>query len=118
MLALLPRLPDPWPSGYSPLADDVPSRGMSPRNLGQTSNPIVLNSRSIYSPPITSVAGGKSSTQMVSIHSNAGGQPSTQATLSVSGVSTSTRQTSIVGIPTVLFPPTHTTMVNSPSISG
>ena len=81
MSALLPCLLDPWPSGYSSLAetlapiDDVPPRGMSSHNPGQTSNRTVLNLRSVASPPITSVARGQSSAQMVSVHSNAGGKP-------------------------------------------
>ena len=79
MSALLPHFFDPWPSGYHSLSknlapiDDVPRRGMSPQNPGQTSNPTVLNIRYVSSPPITSVAGGKSSAQMVSVHSNARG---------------------------------------------
>ena len=79
MSALLPHLSDPWPSGYRSLAETlapieyVPPHGMSPNNPGQTSNPIVLNPRSVSSPPITSVAGGQSSAQMVSVHSNVGG---------------------------------------------
>ena len=81
MSALLPRLSDAWPSGYSPLAenfapiDDVPPRGMYPRNPGQTSNPTVVNPRFVSSPPINFVAGGKSSAQMVVVHSNTGGKP-------------------------------------------
>ena len=81
MSALLPHLSDPWPSRYSPLADtlalvdDVQPCGMSPRNPSQTSNPAVVNPRSISSPPITSVVARKPSSQMVSVHSNIGGQP-------------------------------------------
>ena len=75
MSTLLPCLSNPWPSGYSPLVDEVPSRGMSPHDPGQTSNPIVLNPSCVDSPPIPSIAWGKSSSQMVSIHSNAGGKP-------------------------------------------
>ena len=85
---------------------------MSPHNLGQTSNATVLNPRYVSSPPITSVAVGQSSAQMVSVHSNVGGKPPVRPTLSVSGVSTSARHTSVVGNPAVVFPPTHTNMVN------
>ena len=77
MSALLPRLTDPWPSGYSPLYDDAPPRGLSPRNPGQTSNPTVLNSRSVASPPAPSIAGGESSAQVVFVPSNTGGKPPT-----------------------------------------
>ena len=77
MSSLLLHLLDPWPSGYSPLAetldpiDDVLPLGMSPCNPGQTSNTTVLNPRSISSPPITSAIGEQSSAQMVAVHSNA-----------------------------------------------
>ena len=97
MSALLPHLSDPRPSRYRSLTktldpiDDVPPRGMSPHNPGQTSNPIVSNPRFVCSPPIASIAGGQSSAQMVSVHSNTGGQPQVRVTLLVSGVSTSTR---------------------------
>ena len=75
MSALLPRLSDPWPSGNSPLTDDVPSHGMSPCDPVQTSNPTILNPRYIFNPPIPSIAGGKPSTQVVSVPSNSGGNP-------------------------------------------
>ena len=81
MSSLLPRLLDPWPFGYSPLAetlapvDDVPPCGMSPNNPSQTSNPTILNSRFISSPPLTSLVGGQSSPQMGEVHSNTGGDP-------------------------------------------
>ena len=118
MSALLPCLSNPWNSGYRSLfetldpIDDVPPRGMSPHNPGQTSNPKFLNPRSVSSPPITSLAWGKSSSQMVLVHSNIGWKPPVQATLSFTGFSTSTRHTSIVGQPTVVVPPTHANMVN------
>ena len=75
MSALLPHMSDPWPSGYSPLVDGVPSHGMSPHDPGQTSNPTVLNPRSVSIPPIPSIAGGKPSAQVVSVHSNVIGNP-------------------------------------------
>ena len=124
MSTLFPHLSDPRPSEYRTLADtlgpieEVSFSGVISHNPGQTSNPTVVNQRSTSSPPIPFAAGGQSSAKMVSIHSNIGGESRVRVTLPISGVSTSTRQTSIVGIPTVLFPPTHTTMVNSPSISG
>ena len=74
MSALSPHLTDPWPDGHSPLFDDAPSRGLSPCDPCQTSNTTVLNPRSITSPPIPVVVGGKSTTQVVSTYSNAGGQ--------------------------------------------
>ena len=75
MSAILPHLIDPWPIGYNPLSDDAPSRGLSPCDLGQTSTPTVLNPRFVASPPIPSIAGCKSSSQVVSITSNDGGKP-------------------------------------------
>ena len=75
MSALLTHLKNPWPNGYIALSDDAPPHGLSPRNPGQTSNPTVLNSRSISSPALTSVAGGKSSAQMGAVHSNVRGKP-------------------------------------------
>ena len=66
MSALLPCLSNPWPSGYRTLAenlgpiDDIPPHGVTSHIPGQTSNPTVLNPRSVSSPPIPSVAGGKS----------------------------------------------------------
>ena len=75
MSALLPRLTDPWPSGYSPLSDDAPSHGLSPRDPIQTSNPTFLNPRSVSSHPIPSIAGTKPSAQVVFVPSNIGGQP-------------------------------------------
>ena len=79
MSALLACLSDPWPSGYRTLAktlapiDDLPPRGVTPHNPSQTSNPTVSNPRSVSSPPIPFVSRGKSSAQMVSVHSNARG---------------------------------------------
>ena len=72
---------DPWPSGYHSLADtlapieDVLAHSLTSHNPGQTSNPIVLNPRFVSSPPIPPIAGGESSAQMVSVHSNIGGKP-------------------------------------------
>ena len=77
MSTLLPHLSNPCHSGYSPLDNDVPSRGMSPRNPGQTSNPTVLNPRYVVSQPIPSIAGGQPSAQVVSVPSNAGREPVT-----------------------------------------
>ena len=70
--------------------EDVLNRSVTSHNPGQTSNPTVLNPRYVSSPPITSVVGGQSSAQMVSVHSNAGGQPPARVALYVSGVYTST----------------------------
>ena len=75
--AILPCNIDPWPIAENRASTDGhPTYGDTSRNLGQTSNstPIVLNSRSISSPPIISMAGGKPSVPVVSVPSNAGGQ--------------------------------------------
>ena len=77
MSALLPRLSDPWPSRYSPVVNDVPYSGMSPRDLGQTSNPTVLNPRYVASPPIPPIDGGQPSSQVVAVPSYTGGKPLT-----------------------------------------
>ena len=81
MSSLLPHLSDPWPSGYHTLADtlapidDLPPRGVTPHNPSQTSNPTISNPRSFSSPPLPSIARGESLAQMVSVHSNTGGEP-------------------------------------------
>ena len=81
MSAILPRLLEPWPSRYRTLAEtmapieDVPAHSVASHNPAPTYNPTVSNSRFVSSPPIPSIAGGESSTQMVSIHSNACEKP-------------------------------------------
>ena len=83
MSTLLPRLLDPWPSRYRTLVetlapiDDLPVHSVTPHNPSQTSNPTISNPRSFSSPPIPSIAGGKSLAQMVSVHSNTRGKPPT-----------------------------------------
>ena len=93
---------------------------MTPQYLGQTSNsaPTVSSSRSISSPPIPSMDGGKASVPVVSIPSNIEGQPPARVMSSVSGVSTSFRQTSIARQFAMFVPPTNTNMVNPSSSSG
>ena len=62
MSALLPHLSDPWPFRYPTITealapiDDIPPHGVTSHNPGQTSNPTILNPRSISSPPISFVA--------------------------------------------------------------
>ena len=71
VFSLLPRLLDPWPSKYRKLAEtlgaieEIPFSGVISHNPGQTSNNIVVNQISMSSPPMHSVAGGKSLAQMV-----------------------------------------------------
>ena len=73
MSSLLPHLTNPWPARYNPLFYDAPSRGLSPRDPGQTSNPTFLNPRYVASPPAPSIVGGESSTPVVYVPSNAMG---------------------------------------------
>ena len=81
--SLFPRILDPWPFRYCSLAEtlgpieEVLFSVVISHNPGQTSNPRILNQRYMSSPPIPSVAGGESSTQMVSVHSNTEGKPLT-----------------------------------------
>ena len=82
MSNLLPRLSDPWPSGYRSLVEtlapieDVLPCGLTPQYPGRTSNPApaVSNYRSVSSPPIRSIARWKPSVPVVSGPSNVGGQ--------------------------------------------
>ena len=123
MSTLLPHLSDPWTFGYRSLSmsldpiDDLLDRGVTPHNTGQTSNPTptISHPRSVSSPPIPSMAGGKPSVPVASIPSNVGGKPPVQVMSSVSGVSTSFRQTSIARQFAMFVPPTNTNMVNPPS---
>ena len=64
------------------------------------------------------MARGKPLFPIVYVPSNVGGKPLVQPTLSVSGVVTSTRQTSTVGKSMVYDPPTHTHMLNPISTLG
>ena len=81
MSTLFPHILNPCPSGYRKISktldpiDDLPPRGVTPHNPDQTSNPTISNPRYVSSPPIPSVARGKSSAQMVLVHSNVGGKP-------------------------------------------
>ena len=81
MLALLPLLSNPCPSGYHSLADtldpidNVLVRDVTLDNPVQTFNPTVSNPTSVSSHPISSISGGESSAQMVSVHSKARGKP-------------------------------------------
>ena len=67
MSALLPCLLDPCPSEYRTLDDtlgpieEVPFSGVISHNLGQASNPTIVNQRSMSSPPIPFAARGQSS---------------------------------------------------------
>ena len=69
---------DPWPlAKVKTSSDGHPAYGETSRNLGQTSNSTlaVLGFRSVSSHPILSMARGKPSVQVVSVPSNAGGDP-------------------------------------------
>ena len=96
VLALLPCNTDPWPPGYHSLVDSlIPINLVEPsHHPDQTFDPTVSNVRFVSSPPMSSMAGGKPSTPVVSVPFNVGGEPSAQSTLPDNGFSTHNRQTS------------------------
>ena len=76
--ARLPCNTDPWHvAEIKASTDGYPAYGETSHNDGRTSNSALafLNSRSISSHPIPSMARGKPSVPVVSIPSNAGGKP-------------------------------------------
>ena len=97
--ALIPCNNDPWPlSEIKHSSDGHPIYGETSCNPGQASNsaPTTLNSRSISSHPIISMAGGKPLVLVLSVPSNAEGKPLVQPTLPTNGIVTNNRQTSTV----------------------
>ena len=85
--ARLPRNTDPWPMAeIRASTDGHPTYGETSRNPGQTSNfaPAFLNSRSISSHPVLSMARGKPLVSIVYVPSNPEGQPPMRPTLPTS----------------------------------
>ena len=75
---ILPLNTNPWHMDeIRASTDGHPTYGETSCNPGQTSNPtpVVLNSRSVSSHPILSMAKGQPSVPVVSIHSNPRGKP-------------------------------------------
>ena len=68
---------NPWPEGYNSLAqvlgpiEEVPFQG----NPDPNDNPAVSHPGPVTRPSIPVMVGGKSTNQVMSAHSNAGGQP-------------------------------------------
>ena len=111
---------NPWPEGYLSLAqvlgpiEEVPFQG----NTGPNDIPIVSHPGPITRPSIPVMVVGKSTNQVMSAHSNIGGQPPMQVTSSISVIISSSGQVAAVAQPTVVIPPTNTNVVPTPCSIG
>ena len=107
---------DSWPVGYHSLANSlIPIDPVEPlHHPDQNFDPTVANVRCVSSPPMSSMAGGKPSTPVVSVPSNVEGKPLARPTLPSTRVVTHNRQISTAGPSIVYVPPTNMNIVNPP----
>ena len=87
--------------------EEIPFQG----NLGLNDNPTVSHPEPVTRPSILVMVGGKSTNQVMSAHSNFGGQPPTRVTSSISGIIASSGQVAAIAQPIVVIPPTNMNFV-------
>ena len=121
-LVFFPRNPDPWPVGYRSLIDamkpiePILDHIVTPHNPGQTTNPTTSCIMYVPNPPESFAPREQHSILVSSISSSAERQPLAQPMLHVTRFVASHGHTSSIEQSIVYVPPTHTNVVNPPSV--